>query len=238
MIGVNIGKLFNPSVQAGIGGGNKNYALQFDGSQNYAKINTLSSNLGTSAISFGGWFNIQANQPQSFPHFIALGNFDNGCIYFNTSAVKVSIKFTNIGGSTYDFGVDFTPYIGVRTHIVGVYNGAKISIYINGSEATFQNATGSITWSSDQCLVLGASDDNGGFSGAFAKEIVDEPFVYNTALTSTQINNIISTKTYPAGCLVRWMLNEGTGTSASDATGNGNTGTLVGSPLPAWVAGL
>jgi hypothetical protein len=34
-----------------------------------------------------------------------------------------------------------------------------------------------------------------------------------------------------------WRFDEGSGTIASDSSGNGNTGTLQGSPLPSWVAG-
>gem|GEM_PF-4959447 len=32
-----------------------------------------------------------------------------------------------------------------------------------------------------------------------------------------------------------WHLNEGSGTSATDSSGNGHTGTLTGSPTPTWV---
>lgn len=35
----------------------------------------------------------------------------------------------------------------------------------------------------------------------------------------------------------QWHFNEGQGTTAGDSSGNGNNGTLLGSPPPAWVAG-
>jgi len=34
-----------------------------------------------------------------------------------------------------------------------------------------------------------------------------------------------------------WKLDEGSGTTTADATANGNDGTLVGDPLPGWIAG-
>jgi hypothetical protein len=35
-----------------------------------------------------------------------------------------------------------------------------------------------------------------------------------------------------------WKLDDGSGTSAADSSGNGNTGTLTGSPLPGWTTGI
>jgi len=41
------------------------------------------------------------------------------------------------------------------------------------------------------------------------------------------------TNSPPAGLIVWWLFDEGTGTTVQDASGNGNSGTLFGDPPPA-----
>jgi len=41
-----------------------------------------------------------------------------------------------------------------------------------------------------------------------------------------------------AGLVAWWELNEGSGTTVADASGNGYSGTLQGNPPPMWVRGL
>jgi hypothetical protein len=56
-------------------------------------------------------------------------------------------------------------------------------------------------------------------------------------LNNGQVTQAAVIQPHP-GLVGWWRLNDGSGTVASDSSGNGNNGTLVGSPLPSWVAGL
>ena len=42
----------------------------------------------------------------------------------------------------------------------------------------------------------------------------------------------------PAGLIVWWVFDEGSGTTVEDASGNGNSGTLLGDPPPTWANGV
>src|SRR5262249_41827529 len=77
---------------------------------------------------------------------------------------------------------------------------------------------------------------------------VDEVRLYNRALSASEIQTVMNTAggntssttagvggTPPPGLVAAYSFNEGGGTTASDASGNGNTGTVVNSPT--WVTG-
>ena len=70
--------------------------------------------------------------------------------------------------------------------------------------------------------------------------MVDEVRIWSVARTAAQIaaSKNIEITGAQAGLMGRWGLNEGSGTSAADSSGNGITGTLVGTPTPSWVAGF
>ena len=57
-----------------------------------------------------------------------------------------------------------------------------------------------------------------------------------SVVISEVITNSGSTTTSPGGLSANWLFSEGSGKTVADSSGNGNTGTLVNSPL--WVSGL
>jgi hypothetical protein len=93
-------------------------------------------------------------------------------------------------------------------------------------------------------LGKGMTDSNGVFIVEFKEDsptpnIVDgklhevfvEAFYNGQQLTLRSPNNLLT------GLVAYWKLDENSGTSASDATGNGHTGTLSGTTLPNWSTG-
>jgi hypothetical protein len=61
---------------------------------------------------------------------------------------------------------------------------------------------------------------------------------YNSGTLATASSNWLqSIQGNTTGLVGLWHFDEGTGATAYDNSGNGNNGTLEGSPLPAWVAG-
>src|SRR5439155_20546745 len=72
-------------------------------------------------------------------------------------------------------------------------------------------------------------------SGAF-QGILDEPRVWNVARTATQIQaGMTGPIASAAGLIGRWSLDENTGQTIADSTGNGNTGTIQNTAV--WVDG-
>lgn len=97
-----------------------------------------------------------------------------------------------------------------------------LTLYVDGTSvftrasSTFNTPTTSTNVSTDR----GIADRT--FYGQ-----VDEFFLYDSVLTASEVANIIN-GAYPAGAKLRWLFDEGSGTSALDATGNGKTGTITG----------
>ncbi len=92
-----------------------------------------------------------------------------------------------------------------------------------------------------QHAAIGTAMQSGGVgtqAGFFAGQI-DEPRVWNTVRSQAQIQAGMNTEIgATAGLLGAWHLNEGSGTSMADVSGNGIVGTLgASSAAPTWVAG-
>ena len=140
------------------------------------------------------------------------------------------------GGNHPAYGV--TPICdGVWYHAAVTYDGTTWRLYLNGVLET-QLVAGNFTprFDSIQHAALGtALNSNGSASGAF-QGALDEVRIWNVARDASQIQSAM-TDVLPSapGLIGRWSLDEGTGTSISDSSGSGVTGTLKNGPT--WVAG-
>lgn len=102
----------------------------------------------------------------------------------------------------------------------------RVFLYKDGTQAyTGTLAGGSLT--SGGCLVVGQEQDSvgGGFSANQSiNGNVRDVRIYNRVLGVTELSSIISTTRPP---ILYWKLSEGSGTSASDWSGNGLVGSLL-----------
>jgi len=110
---------------------------------------------------------------------------------------------------------------GVWTHVAGTYDGTNLKLYLNGVLIT----------SSAQSAVLFSPSGNFDFSDntEYLDGKLDELRVWNYARSEQQIreNMHLTLSGSETGLLNYWQLNEGSGTTAHDYTGNCN-GTLTG----------
>jgi len=134
---------------------------------------------------------------------------------------------------------------GQWVHVAAVLDGGgtpdRLHIYVNGVEETGSWGTsGSPSAISDilsRALTIGRRH---GGSEPFVGQI-DDVQLRNRALSASEIRAEMYarlTGTEP-GLVGYWPMQEGTGTSAADASGNGNTGTLSGggpAAQPTWAA--
>jgi len=116
--------------------------------------------------------------------------------------------------------------VGEWTHVAGVIDlaGGTIALYKNGSQtasapAAFAQPRTPNTVSTS--ATIGAQDDA---SGNFFHGDLDDVRVYGRALTGQEVRDLVM-----KDCLMaHWKFDEGTGSSAGDASGNGVAGTLAG----------
>jgi fibronectin type 3 domain-containing protein len=121
-------------------------------------------------------------------------------------------------------------------HAAVTYDGTTLKLYLDGVQNGQLTVGQPPRSDSIQHAALGTAMNSSGVSaGAFAG-ILDEARVWNYARTQTQIASGMGSEIDTApGLLGRWGMNEGTGTTVGDSSGNGNTGTAVGNPP--WVPG-
>ncbi|MFH0895707.1 MAG: LamG-like jellyroll fold domain-containing protein [Bacteroidota bacterium] len=122
-------------------------------------------------------------------------------------------------------------------HVAGVFDGSTIKVYINGELQVSNPAVGVISTSSNTMYI----GENPTWTGRYFDGTVDEVRIWNVARTQSEIQtNFIAELTLPqTGLVAYYKMNENTGTSVGDATGNGNTGTMLNmDPATDWVPGF
>ncbi|MGB4834083.1 MAG: LamG domain-containing protein, partial [Candidatus Moraniibacteriota bacterium] len=179
--------------------------------------------------------------------------YSDGC----TSTCNVQFSFVS-GGSAHIFETDQNVLLlNTWTHISATFTfgtAGSIIIYINGipQSGTWTSGTGSAAPSqTNEALWIGASNYSTGesvdeeFTGS-----IDEVRLYNRALSAGEVKSLFdlgasdkvnTAATQPGGAGLAsglagyWKLDENTGTSAGDASTNGNSGTLTNGPT--WTTG-
>ncbi len=160
-------------------------------------------------------------------------------LYNNSGTQTITAGVVNSLGS-----INYTLPLNQWTHLTWTHTGTTDTVYINGnSVGTASSAT--IT-DYNVGLRIGARQDGKYFNG-----FIDEVKIYNYVRTQTQINSDYvrytgtkgagisigapSNKYLSDGLVGYWKLNENTGTSTTDYSGNGLTGTYTNTP--GWATG-
>lgn len=176
---------------------------------------------------------------------LSSGKFGGGSEHIPASSEHLSVATTITGVKTVSF---WTNPNANTNYFISLTSGAYITasggtmsatgftnpkIYVNGTEST------SIAANSWQLVIVTtdtAIDANQFYVGRqgsnYYDGTMDEVRTYNRALTSAEIAKLYS---WAAGPIAHWNMDENTGTTANDSTGNGNTGTLTSGPT--WVPG-
>jgi hypothetical protein len=118
-------------------------------------------------------------------------------------------------------------------HIAATYNGSSdvsgVKIYINGVPQTvtpIRNGLSASIQTANETWI----GRHGWAGGSYPFDgIIDDIRIYNRALSASEI------WAEYAGSVGHWKLDEGSGTTAHDSSGNGNDGTLINGPT--WVDG-
>ncbi|TAE92030.1 MAG: LamG domain-containing protein [Runella slithyformis] len=205
-----------------------NRGIYFDGVDDKVVTNTFSLNDFTiefwiktkqtgSASADPNWYNgfglVDADQS---------GSGDD----FGVSLADGKIRFgiANIATAETTLESNATPLVndGAWHHIAAVRNNTTntLQIYIDGvlNNSTTAVATGAVGVAP---LTFGASANSGGFFNGQ----LDEVRVFNTVRTAAQIATDMAAQA-ANGAVAYWNLDQSTGTTANDLSGNANNGTL------------
>ena len=198
-------------------------ALHFNGSNQYAHLGAPVTSI-TDNLTMEAWVNWAGTTIQLQP-VVSNGSVDgnDGYTLILTSAGYVSILVSNSYWGTSDSVLQ----PGVWTHLAMVRYNGNWSLYLNGkSISTGLTNQDPITPSTD--FYVGAANHAGAFNGT-----IDEVRISNVPRYTSNFTPPSAPFTTDANTIALYHLDEGTGTTTNDASGNGNNLTLVNGPT--WI---
>lgn len=254
----NTGTLTNgPTVTPGKLG----QALSFDSTNDYVDFGSPSSLDDLSTMTASAWIYPRSNGTNSVGVIFAKGPrynpTSNGWVLRMNGPGSEALSFRS-DFSTTDLErssvSDFVP-LNQWSHVVVTWDGTSTAtnahVYLNGVEVPYSTSTdgvGSHRSDAAESFIVG---DGGGVLDSVFDGSIDEVRIYNRALAATEIESLyklgqsdeVNTGASQAqggsrldsGLAGYWKLDDGSGTSATDASTNGNTGTLTNGPT--WTTG-
>jgi beta-lactam-binding protein with PASTA domain len=200
-------------------GGKLAGALQFDGVNDYIDCANPALLNVQDEITLACWIKL-ASFTRVWQAILTKG--DNSYRLTRSSAGN-SVYF-GLGGTSVD-GFDGATEIADNEwhHIAGVYDGANATLYIDGIVDTAVPATGQIR-TNIYNLFIG---ENSQTRGRYFKGLLDDVRIYSCALGEREVQAAMlgAEATTPVAC---WMLDETSGTTAKDSSGNDCNGVVSG----------
>ena len=227
-----------------------NYALDFDGTEDYVAADGVTSNLDSSTglpFTVSAWAYPDTTNNEAIWAFNKTGNNDenlNLLFYARGGSTKKFYHYDR-GSSSWTLSTN-TFETGEWHHIVVVVDSSgNGKLYVNGGEeGTWSNGTNT---SADRFSIGQEYDGSGSTASDFFDGKIDEVAVWNVALSAADVtalyNSGIGLKASAnsgnydnSGDLVGyWKFNEGTGSTLTDNTSNSNNGTLTNMDSSDWV---
>ena len=205
-----------------------NYSAIFDGVDDSILVNHSNSlNFGTGDFSIELWFK-SAELIESSATIIRK---KNGSRYF-----EIIPSSGNNGFPVFIFGNGPTVYHAYGdaqidndqwNHLTAVKSGNFIKLYVNGVVSDSTNLPSQAYVDNDAPIVMGAVFE----SGTQSFNLLDEVRLWNRALITEEIENLMATELYgdEQGLVSYWNFNEGDGNLINDLTINSNSGQIYGS---------
>ncbi len=224
----------NPKVQATNTTPAPNYALDFDGTNDYVSVPANASlNMYNSSFTIETWVKSSSNHSSAWKILLEYGNWQAGGYHlssYNQNEIKVDFYGRSSVGATATF--DWTD--GKWHHIAGVFDNTnnKLIVYIDGvkkQEVEENNAPG------DAALNLGiGARGNGSY---FVNAEMDEIRIWNVARSQADIQANMCKKLAgnESGLVAYYQITDGSGTTLSDNSSNSNNGTLTNMDDTDWV---
>ncbi len=201
-------------------------SLKFNGTTGALQLNTPGSlNITGSAVTLTAWHKSLDLSTNRTP--ICHGNFGSTIQYMMmVQGNKLRMEVTTSVGGNVGLQGAITIKKGEWTFLACVYDGANIRLYVNGVPDLTMAKTGNLTTSSDPVNLAIRSGTAEWISGW-----LDDVRIYNTNLSAQQINDLFYGTNPPTTNLQGWWkMDEGTGTTTADGSGNGGTMSFVNSP--------
>lgn len=235
--------------------------LYFDGSTSYISGHSAPplELTDTSSFSVGAWVKTNSTAATQQNIFSKQENVSGEFVYslYITAGKKAELAIAkqNTGADVATGATTLSP--NTWYYIIGTYDGTNLKIYVNGKQDGSGTKSVATSTTSDVANYYIGEQYNGAL---FFKGFIDDLKVYNYTRSSTQILNDYNSKAAAAskgsgstlgvqdqsglsnGLVGYYKMEEGTGTSTADSSGNGVSGTFyegttASTSGPTWAAG-
>jgi len=209
----------------------QNYALDFDGVNDYVEISDNDVLDITGSMTVEAWVNYKVLSGGHYYRIVSKGEYNDGWIFGTTYAYAIDFTF-----NTTQTAYAQTPLQpGKWYHIAAVIDNSakKIYLYLNGSLDNLSGYpfTGNLP-STSHSLKIGKSN-----AGYYCCAYVDEVRIWNYARTQSQIQEYMH-KTLngnESGLVAYYKMSDGSGTTLTDNSSYSNDGTLTNMDSNDWV---
>jgi len=213
------------------------YALDFNGSTDYVRI-TESSSIEPAAVTISYWVKRDGSQIEYAKHLSKAWQDDSGPTYASygfehDTDSQISFYIGEAGGYN---GVQSSANAipdGTWVHVVGTYDPSASApqqkLYIDGVLDNSDTNTAAILYDSgtDADLYFSAEEPSSPsypFDGT-----IDEVRIWNRALGPTEVSDLYNGDPVSrTGLVGEWLMDEGSGNTVSDSSGEGNDGDMTG----------
>ncbi len=229
MLGLKIGHSIT-----GLGKTGQNiYALSFNGTDESVTVNGINSDISISTGTISAWVKFNAMSGNGIILKAQNDSNNNINLHYNNANSEVRLIYKAGGTSVTAAITDAVENDGKWHHIMGTWNvsAPEVTIYLDGTLK--QTSTGVGTWSGS----IGATSiGNNTAGGAFINAYICEVSVFTSVVPIANIfkaNHEPINVTGMSGLIGYWRFDDGTGETAIDSSGKGETGTLVNTPT--WI---
>lgn len=208
------------------------HSLKNDADGDYIALPAGSVLTHAGPLTFECW--IKPHAALSWGTIIGFGNDGDPLLWYLDASLRHAL-YTSMSSPTTRGHSSTALALDTWTHIAltvsGGASGGDVRWYINGAETA--NSTNAL----NDAAILGTFRGLLGDSGRErVRATVSDVRIWNVVRTATEIADAYDRRIGAAtpGLVGYWPLNEGSGTTATDATSNANDGTIIGSQT--WVA--
>lgn len=170
----------NPTWTTGKLGG----ALQFDGVDDKVVVGDVSSlDLSGNALTLSAWIYTDGTDTKQFPYIMGKVNTNNNYVMYLSNTAMSATMGLNTGALTNCAKTSFAH--NQWNLVTTTYDGANISIYVNGALKGTCAKTGNIVPNNDPFII--GDKGNGSNNPNPFKGKIDDVRVYNTALSASEV---------------------------------------------------
>jgi hypothetical protein len=204
-------------------------ALTFDGSDDNLVIADHADLRPNTGITLAAWVNPTASTG-NWEFIIAKEGAETDFLLALSTSNEIHGRFYTDGINWHDFTTVTTIPYGQWSHVAVTYDNADLKVYVNGSVVHSDTWNETLTMGGTNTPVtIGMRGDN----ALYFYGQIDEASIWNRALTPTEMGHLMNFNSAAAGSgmMGYWQMNEGSGTTVADASGNGHTATVTNGPV-------